>query len=246
MPSILITGASAGIGSQLAREFAARGYALALTARRLDALQALRAELQARHPGLRVEVRALDVCDVEQVAAVMQDLDQALGGLDVVVANAGIAPVARVGAGELAAQLQTLRTNVEGAVATVDAAVALMKPRGRGQVVGISSVAAFSALPKLGAYCASKAALSSYMECLRRELRGTGLSVTVLHPGFIDTDLNRKAKSRPFLVSLEQGGAIAARLIERRVADATVPSQPWGAIRALQRLLPRALLRRLS
>ena len=240
--SILITGASSGIGRQLAIEFAARGYRLALTARRLDALATLRAELQTRHPGLAVETAALDVQRTAEVAPAVEALATALGGLDIVVANAGIGDTGLVGTGGFARDAAVIQTNVLGAMATLDAAVALFRRQQRGQLVAISSVAAARGMPGAGAYCASKAALAVYADSIRHELYGTGIAVTTLYPGFIDTPLNNHMTRRPFLVTVEDGGRRMADLIERRVGQAAVPRWPWTAVMTLLRHAPGSRL----
>ena len=240
--SILITGASSGIGRQLAIEFAARGYRLALTARRLDALATLRAELQARHPGLAVEIAALDVQRTAEVAPAVEALATALGGLDIVVANAGIGDTGLVGSGGFARDAAVIQTNVLGAMATLDAAVALFRRQQRGQLVAISSVAAARGMPGAGAYCASKAALAVYADSIRHELHGSGIAVTTLYPGFIDTPLNNHMAKRPFLVTVEDGGRRMADLIEKRVGNAAVPRWPWTAVMTLLRHAPSSRL----
>jgi short-subunit dehydrogenase len=243
-PSVFITGASSGLGRQMAIEFARRGYRLALTARRLDMLQALQAELlQAGAP--TVFVAALDVTDAAAVARVFGQACTTLGQLDIVVANAGIGNHGRIGQLPLHLAHATMATNVLGFMSTVDAAMQHFRAQGRGQLVGISSVAAFRGLPGGGAYGASKAAVTNYLEALRAETRGSGILVTTLSPGFIDTPLNRGAKSRPFVIPVERGGRLLVDLIERRVQTATVPAWPWALVARLLMVLPIAITARL-
>ncbi len=243
-PSVFITGASSGLGQQMAIEFARRGYRLALTARRLDVLQALQTELlQAGAP--TVFVAALDVTDAAAVAQVFGQACTALGRLDIVVANAGIGNHGRIGQLPLHLAHATMATNVLGFMSTVDAAMKHFRAQGRGQLVGISSVAAFRGLPGGGAYGASKAAVTNYLEALRAETRGSGILVTTLSPGFIDTPLNREAKSRPFVIPVEKGGRLLVDLIERRVQTATVPAWPWALVARLLMVLPTAITARL-
>jgi len=242
--SVLITGASSGLGRQMAIEFARRGYRLALTARRLDLLQALKAELlQAGSPA--VFVAPLDVTDATAVAQVFDQACAELGHLDIVVANAGIGNHGRIGQLPLHKAHVTINTNVLGLMNTVDAALQHFRARGRGQLVGISSVAAFRGLPGGGAYGASKAAVTNYLEALRAETRGSGILVTTLSPGFIDTPLNRGAKSRPFVIPVEKGGRLLVDLIERRVQTATVPAWPWALVARLLTVLPTAIVARM-
>ena len=243
-PSVLITGASSGLGRQMAIEFARRGYRLALTARRLDVLQALQTELlQAGAP--HVFVAALDVTDAAAVAQVFGQACTALGRLDIVVANAGIGNHGRIGQLPLHLAHATMATNVLGFMSTVDAAMQHFRAQGRGHLVGISSVAAFRGLPGGGAYGASKAAVTNYLEALRAETRSTGILVTTLSPGFIDTPLNRGAKSRPFVIPVEKGGRLLVDLIERRVQRAIVPAWPWALLARMLTVLPTAITARL-
>jgi short-subunit dehydrogenase len=234
-PTVLITGASSGIGRGLAFEMASRGHDLGLTARRLDVLEQLRQEIHQRHPDRRIELRRLDVTHYDEVPDAIDELAGALDGLDVVVANAGIAGSGPIGHGHAQTDRAIIETNLLGTMATMDAAVALFQ-RGqeRGHIVAISSVAAFRGLPGSAAYSASKAGVAVYADALRTELHGTSIKVTTLSPGYIDTPLNQGLASRPFLISLEKGAALIADKIERSVS-ATIPSYPW---KILSRILP--------
>lgn len=241
--NILITGASAGIGQHLALEFAKRGHHLALAARGVDKLVALKQAIQQQYPACRVEIAALDVSNLPTVAPAVQAFAQALGGLDVVVANAGIGDGGgAIGSGHFARDAQLIQTNVLGAMATIDAAVALFKAQKRGHVVAISSVAAARGLPGAGSYSASKAAIATYADAARNELHGSGIRVTTLYPGYIDTAINNRMKSRPFLISVEDGAVRIANLIERQVQESAVPSLPWGSMMAVLRRLPTAVM----
>jgi short-subunit dehydrogenase len=242
----LITGASSGIGNALARELAQRGYDLGLAARQMDALQKLRQEILEQHPGRRVELRELDVTDYEDVPAVVEDLAVTLGGLDLVVANAGVGSAGRVGHGHARAHRNVIETNVLGAMATIDAAVAVFLRQGRGQVVVISSVAASRGLPGSAPYSASKAGIAVYADAVRAELHGTSITVTTLYPGFIDTPINQGVARRPFLITLEKGAALIAEKIERRVESSTIPVYPWNVISRLLRILPTGLIARMA
>ncbi|HYW92458.1 MAG TPA: SDR family oxidoreductase [Gammaproteobacteria bacterium] len=245
--SIMITGASSGIGKALALELASRGYSLGLAARRKDGLDALAAEIRQRHgDGFRVETRPLDVTDYDAVPRVLQEFVDALGGLDIVFANAGIGSEGRIGDGHFEDARRTIETNVIGAMATVDAAAAYFLERGHGHVVATSSVAAFRGLPGSSAYCASKAALTTYMGALRAETWKRGIAVTVLHPGYIDTPINSTMASRPFLITVDKGARLIADMIERRVPSATVPVWPWNVIGRVLRWLPTGLIARMG
>ncbi len=239
--TILITGASSGLGRQLAYEFARRGYDLALAARQIGVLRSIKAELEASLH-IRVEVFPLDVTDVDQVQHTVAAAAQALGKLDIVVANAGLGTDGRIGRIDFANTRSMVEINVIGAFATIDAAVSLFRAQGHGQMVAMSSVAAWRGLPGSGAYSASKAAVGTYMESLRAESLGKKLDVTVIYPGYIDTPMNAGMKRRPFLLTLEQGGKRIADAIEHKRASAVVPGYPWRLLFPLLKMLPTALL----
>lgn len=240
--SIMITGASSGIGRSLAYEMAGRGYHLALAARRLDELQMVRQDLVRTYPSVKVEVCRLDVTEYDAIPPALQGLAESLDGLDIVFANAGIGLGEKIGAGGFSSARRTIETNLIGAMATIDAAVAYFLKRGDGHIVGASSVAAFRGMPRGSSYGASKAGLACYLEALRAEVYRKNIAVTVLYPGFIDTPLNRMLPSRPFLISVEKGAALMADMIERKVRSSTVPVMPWCLIARLLRMLPTRII----
>ena len=235
---ILITGASSGIGRALAYELADRGHDLALTARRLETLEEIRDDLQARHPSARIVIHALDVAAYQTVPEVVASCIDELGGLDILIANAGIGLGEKVGKGRFAEARRTIETNLIGAMATVDAAVEYYLEQGHGHIVGVASVTAFLGMPRMASYGASKAGLALYLESLRAEVHRKNIHVTVLNPGYIDTPLNDMLKSRPFLISAEKGAALMAGMIDRRVKKSTVPVWPWSILERVMRMLP--------
>jgi len=239
--SVFITGASSGLGRQMAIEFSRRGYRLALTARRLDVLKKLQAELE-KNGTLPIFVAALDVTDEASVAKVFAQAQAQLGSLDIVVANAGIGQHGTIGKVAFDKVRATINTNVTGFMATVDAAMHCFREQGYGHLVGISSVAAFRGMPAGGVYGASKAAVSTYLEALRAETYNSPILVTTLSPGFIDTPINQGAKSRPFVIPVEKGGKLLVDLIERKVQRSTVPRWPWALVARLIAVLPTALI----
>jgi short-subunit dehydrogenase len=243
---IFITGASAGLGAGMAREFAARGHDLVLVARRLDRLTELRDELVARRPGIRVVVGELDVDDAEAVAAVVPRLAGELGGIDRFIANAGIGESAAVGTGHAARNRAVLATNVLGTHATCEAAMELFRAQGAGHLVVISSVASIRGMAGTrSAYGASKAALNSLAESIRADVLGTPIRVTTVLPGFIATDINTGRRG-PFTVDLQTGVTALTAAIEREPVRAYVPEWPWRPVSALLRVLPLPVVRRLT
>jgi len=240
--NVFITGASSGLGKQMALEFASRGYNLALTARREDILVDLKEQIQKAYK-VEVFVLALDVLEYEQTQQAIDSAAAALGSIDKVIANAGIGSGGRIGdSGAFVQARDVINTNVVGAMATIDAATAFFRRQGHGHVITLSSVAAFRGLPGSGAYSASKAAISVYSEALRAETYDENIDVTVLLPGYIDTPINNSLKSRPFLIDLASGGRILADLIEKKVKRSTVPPWPWGLVARIIALLPTAVV----
>ena len=234
----IITGASSGIGRALAFELARRGWWLGLCARRGDELERIKREIEAGTPGARVETAVLDVNDTAAVRSVIPELAARFGKIELLVANAGVGGERFAGDDRHAVDEGIIRTNLIGAMATVDAGVKLFRESGGGHIVGVTSVAGFRGLPGHGAYSASKAGLNTYLEAVRAEVQRDGITVTTLAPGYIDTPINSHMKSRPFLVSAEQGAARAADLIERGVRTSPVPAFPWNAVGVLMRNLP--------
>jgi NAD(P)-dependent dehydrogenase (short-subunit alcohol dehydrogenase family) len=239
--SVFLTGASGGLGEGMSRAFAKRGYSLALTGRRTDRLEELASELRSGGAS-RVVVHALDVTDFAAVPQVMGEAARELDGLDIVVANSGIGGSTPIGRGAFEAARRVIETNLLGAMATVDAAVEMFLAKGSGHVVGVTSVAAVRGLPMQGAYSASKSGLSRYLEAVRMEVEGKGITVTDLAPGFIDTEINRHMPSRPFVVSAEKGTEDMVALIESKVGFAYVPRLPWTPLAQLLKVLPSRLL----
>jgi short-subunit dehydrogenase len=245
--TILITGASSGLGRGMALEFAARGRNLALCARRFADLEALRAEIGARHPGVRVEVRELDVRDHDRVFAVFREFRAAFGTLDRVIVNAGIGKGAPLGTGNFRANRETAETNFVAALAQFEAALEIFRAQNAGHLVAIASVAAVRGMPRAqNVYAATKAGLASLAEGVRVELRGTPVRVTTVSPGFIDTAINAKVRNRPFLVDLARGSRALADAIEREGAVAYVPPWPWAVVARLLHFAPLGVLGRLS
>ncbi len=240
--SIFITGASSGIGRAVAFEMAKRGYSLALTGRRMDELKQIRDEINEKHSPPAVAVRTLDVTHYHEVPAAIREMAGELGGIDIVYANAGIALGERVGKDEFEKARETIEINLIGAIATMDAAAAYFLKKGKGHIVGVSSVAAFRGMPRSSAYSASKAGLAIYMEAMRAELYSKNIDITVLYPGYIDTPLNNKLPNRPFLISVEKGAEIIARLIEKKVKSSTVPVYPWNLVGRLLKVLPTGVI----
>jgi short-subunit dehydrogenase len=241
MTSYFISGASSGLGAEMARQLVERGDAVALAARRLDQLEKLAADLTG---GGAVTIHELDVTDAEAVERVMRHADAVHGGLDVVVVNAGRGGGGRLGTGRLQANLDVLQTNLVGAIHQIETGLALFRSRGHGHLVLMSSVAANRGFPGGSAtYSATKAALASLGQSLRAEFAGSEIYVTTLRPGFIATDLTAGI-STTFKTQLRRGVASIIRAIDDRLGDAVVPAWPWKPVTWAMPLVPDRLMRR--
>jgi len=237
---VFITGASSGIGAALAREYATRGAVLGLLARRRDALADLVASLP--HPD-KHRIYAVDVLDREALGAAAADFIDAHDGADIVIASAGISH------GTLTERLDNLpvfdtvfATNVNATVSTFAPFIFQMKVQATPcRLVGIGSVAGVRGMRGAGAYCASKAAVHSYCEALRLELRASNIRVVTIAPGYIDTPMTRNNRfPMPFLMPAERFAAQACDVIARGRSYRVLPWQMGVAAKVL-RLLPNVL-----
>ncbi len=229
--TVFITGASSGIGRALAVELGRKGAALGLLARRAETLREIAGEVEKA--GGRALALPADVRDADAVRHAADELRASFGRVDVVVANAGIVPTTHVLELRPADLAEVMSVNVVGAANSVTAVLPEMVEQGSGQLVAISSLAAYRGLPKSGAYCASKAALSAFFESLRIDLRGTGVDVTIIHPGFIKTPVTEgRAARMPYLMELDDAVRKIIRAIESRKKSCAFPWQLATIVRA--------------
>ncbi len=244
--TILITGASSGLGAEMARQFADRGHDLALCARRLDRLEDLKAELDAEHPDQRFEIRALDVNDDDAVFEVFRAFRKDFGTLDRIVINAGLGKGAPIGTGRYDANKQTAMTNFVAALAQTEAAMEIFRDQNAGHLVMISSMSAMRGMPKaVTTYGATKAGVAHLAEGLRAELMGTPIKVSVIYPGYIRSEMNEKVKNAPFIVSTAKGVHAIVDAVEAEKPRAHVPSWPWVPLGVAMRNLPLPVVRKL-
>lgn len=243
-PLAFITGASSGIGQALASEYAAGGWRLALVARRTDEIRAWAQALGL--PPAQWAVYGADVADIDAIVRAGEQCIQAQGLPQVVIANAGISVGVDTGEREdLEAIARTYAVNNVGLAATFHPFLRPMAHRGSGTLVGIGSVAGIRGLPGHGAYCSSKAAVISYCETLRGEMRGTGVRVVTLCPGYVDTPLTRgNPYPMPFLMQPQDFARQALRAIAAGVSYRVIP-WPMGVVAKLLRVLPDALFDKL-
>lgn len=228
---VMVTGASSGIGRGIAVELARRGARLGLFARRAQTLQEIVREIESL--GGQGVASAVDVQDANAIRAAADRFREKYGVIDVLIANAGI------GSTNDAAELRpsevagVINVNVIGAANSVSAVVPEMVARGRGQLVVISSLAAYRGLPKSAAYCASKAAVSAFFESLRLDLQPRGIDVTIIHPGFIKTPLTAGRHAQmPFLMELDVAVEKIVRAIEKKKKSYAFPWQLASVVRA--------------
>ena len=242
--TILITGASSGLGQGMAREFAAEGKNLCLCARRLDRLEALKNELEEKHSGITVSIKTLDVNAHEDVFRVFQTFKQEQGHIDRFIINAGMGKGAALGTGYFEANKATAETNFVAALAQCEAAMEILREQKGGHLVTISSMSAFRGMPRaMTVYAATKAGLASLTEGIRADLMKTygsnsPIKVSTIYPGYIRSEINEKVKNTPFMVDTETGCRLLAKAINKEPVKAYVPYWPWALMAFLMKRLP--------
>jgi len=210
-----ITGASAGLGEALAKRLAAADVEVCLAARREHELRRV-ADLIAESGG-RARPYSLDVSDPEAVVETLERADDEVGGIELVVANAGVGLARWSGKLRWEHVKPVIDVNVVGTSATLVALLPRMVERGRGHVVGMSSLARHRGFSRVAAYCGSKAYIGNFLESLRVDLQGTGVAVTEIRPGYVRTDMTDQGRGRwPFLIEVDEAvdsifGAIIAK-----------------------------------
>lgn len=247
--TVLVTGASSGLGEGMAKIFAELGYNLAICARRTDRLEQLKSELTAQYPNIRVEYRVLDVSDYDMIFEVFDAFAADFGRIDRVVVNAGVGDSRRIGKGRFDTNRHTVEINFISALAQCEAAMNIFRAQNSGHLVVISSMSAMRGLPKhLTAYGASKAGLAHLAEGIRSDMLLTKLPIKVstIYPGYIRTEINENAKPLPFEVDTDTGTRAIVAAIEAEVDEACVPSMPWSVVGQAMKHLPLPVMSRLS
>jgi short-subunit dehydrogenase len=219
---VVITGASSGLGREMARQLAAQGARLGLIARRREQLDELAAEV--RKLGGKAEVEPADVGDRQQVLTAVARLTERLGPIDRLIANAGVSEPTTVEPLNTPEIEKQMRVNYFGVVYAVEAVLPGMLERRKGHLVAVSSMASFMGMPAHGGYCASKAAVNSFMQSLRYQLRDYNVSVTTICPGFVRTEMTAGAKhNMPLLMDCDRAVRKMLRAIRGRYRQYSFP-----------------------
>ena len=239
----LVIGASSGIGAELVRRLVADGGLVAAVARRGDVLAALAAEIDGDGPK-RVFPFVHDVTDTEGVPAVFEQVVEALDGLDLVIYCAGVMP--KIGEDDYPTKLDRLivEVNVIGAMAWLNPAAERMAQLGCGTLVGIGSVAGDRGRVGSPAYCASKAALATYLEALRNRLASKGVKVITIKPGPIHTPMTEGLDKLPMVIDVGTAADQILRAVSRGTPVAYVPKR-WWPIMAIIRAIPTSIFQRM-
>jgi uncharacterized protein len=248
---VMVTGASAGIGRELALQLAARAATLVLLARRVDRLEQLRTELLAMHPRLKVVVLAADLSDEGDVARVLARIREQVGPVDVLINNAGVGDSALFDRVEWSRTRQVLRTNVVAIAQLSAALIPGMVAHGRGGVLNIGSGAGLAVLPAAAAYVGSKHFVDGFSEALRADLAGTGVVVTQVCPGPVNSEFDEVAGSEggmaggpPQFLRITAAQCAREALAGFDRGDALVfPGRAYRVAMRLLPLLPRRLRR---
>ena len=240
--TVLITGASSGIGRALAVALAAQGARVGITARRAELLQSLADGIRAA--GGTVEAATLDVADRDATLAGLRALAERLGPPDVLIANAGVSEPTGVDPLNVPEVVRMANVNYLGVVHAFEAVLPGMLDRGAGHLVAVASMAAYKGLPGAAGYCASKAAVSSYCEAIRIDLWPRGVAVTCVYPGFVETPMTAKnTHPMPLLMTAEAGAAEILRRLPGRPGVLNFPRRMrW--LMALARIAPDRFIRK--
>ncbi len=255
----LVTGASSGIGEALSERLARDGVEVVLAARRLEKLEALASKLEAS--GAKARPLRLDVTRTEETVEAIRRVDDEVGGLDLIVANAGLGrpQSARTLTWENTSEVFAI--NFMGAMATLTAVLPRMIERGRGHLVGMSSLVVYAPTPGAAAYRASKSGLTALLENLRAELGNTGVSATAIHPGYVETPMADNFRTRgpdgellpakrpPVIVSAEDAASLIVGRLRKAPARIDFPFSLMMMIKsvgALPELVQGAIVRKMS
>jgi short-subunit dehydrogenase len=232
----VITGASSGIGSALAKELSRQGCKLGLLARRKDRLEQLAADIKTA--GGITAIAQADVGNREETLQAVQQLREQLGPIDLMIANAGVGTPTEIDPMNSADVAAMFRINVMGIVHAIEAVLPDMLQQGHGHLAAVSSVAGMKGLPGSGAYCATKSAVNTFMEALRIQLRRKNIAVTTICPGFVKSEMtDGNDFHMPWLLETDDAARRIVRALERKKKVFTFPWQ-MGLMMRLTAWLP--------
>ena len=235
----VVTGASSGLGAELARQLALAGYKVGLTARR--AVDLGQVAEQIRLEGGTAAVAPADATDPQATAAAFRLLTRQLGEVDLLIANAGVGLDFSACNFQAATFARMVEVNLVAPATAIECVLPSMLKRRSGQIVGISSLAGYRGLPGSPGYSATKAGLSALLEGLRPELKRHGVAVTLVHPGYIRTPMTEsQANPQPFLMEVEPAARIILRGVMRRQSRVDFPL-PMTVFLRMIRLFPDAI-----
>ncbi len=249
MPTALVTGATAGLGAEFARQLAAAGDDLVLVARDSARLEVTQQKLSAEF-GVDVAVLTADLTSDAGCSAVAERISDAGRPVELLVNNAGVGMYRAFGAADLADEERQLDLNVRAVLRLTHAAVRSMTERGAGRILNVSSVSAFVPRGSNATYSASKAWVTMFSEALAVQLQGTGVTITAVHPGFTHTEFHERAHADMSNVP-ERMWLEAEDVVREALADTakgkpmSVPSRQYKALVAASRSIPRPILRRI-
>jgi short-subunit dehydrogenase len=234
-----ITGASSGFGEGLALRFAMRGYAVGVSARRVERLRALVERIEGA--GGRAVAYPADVSRRDALLEMIQRCREELGPIDLLIANAGVSTHALPEDLDSREVERVMAINFQGVVTATEGVLQEMLQRRSGQIVVVSSLASFQGLPLHGSYCASKAAMNAFFESLRLDVADRGVAVTIITPGFVKTEMTAHDRyPMPFLMDLDPALDLMVKGILKRKRMVRFPV-PLSTVTWWARFLPRGL-----
>ena len=242
----IVVGASSGIGEALVRELAHSGYSVAAVARREAKLQALEESVNTAVSQGCVQIYPHNVTNYGEIPTLFQNIVQQLGGLDLIIYNAGVQPSVTIDEYNFEKDRQMIGVNLLGAIAWLNQAALRFERAGQGQIVGIGSIAGDRGRVGSPVYNTSKAGLATYLESLRNRLTRHGVNVLTIKPGYVDTVLMRENAPKPFWVISPQAAALQIHKAMQKRKQTVYVSTRWGLVGLIIKHIPSIIFRRLS
>jgi short-subunit dehydrogenase len=240
---VWLTGASSGIGEALAAELVKRGAKVAITARRAEVLESLRAHLSGASDSVRCFPG--DVENLNQMKQIVDSIESTFGEIDLAIPNAGTHVFTVPESFNSEEYLGLMRLNFGGMLHCIEAVLPRMLARGRGYIAPVASLAGYRGLPRAAAYGASKAAMIHFLESIRFHLQPKGISISIVNPGFVKTPLTDKNDfAMPFLVDAPRAAQIICKGLERKKREIAFPF-PFSWVLKVARMLPAPVYERI-